>query len=440
MQDIPFQTRMTATAGDYELLDPLVWRPEHRPYIEAPPELTVPEVKAHWSALYTEIWDRDARLVRVREVLSDVLEKLTSRLTVRRRKERELGTEVWALCPFHADTHVGSFSVQSRTGRYYCFVCGAGGGVVSLMDHFGLWGAGIKREDVTRYLADLKDLVGYRPTGVEEMVDLPEFTLAHLQTHRPLRYLAKGHRRELLDWLGVGVDPRNLRTTFPVRKASGSLVAVQTRTAQGGDDLRWKWYTQELIGLGVDADWIRTWSPPRRTVFWCEDHFLPPLLEGRLRRPLVLVEGLGAAMRSIAAGFPALATFGTQMGPGQLHRLSLALERAGGGQELIICPDGDKAGWDAALHHADALSGVCHVRIAPLRDGTDAEDYDVGALRDVLLRPYSVTELFNRAEGAPYVEAFKRRLTKLEIKNAQVRHTHRTESGRLPLFGASSAW
>ena len=32
------------------------------------------------------------------------------------------------LCPFHADKHAGSFRINTDTGSFKCFSCGAGGG------------------------------------------------------------------------------------------------------------------------------------------------------------------------------------------------------------------------------------------------------------------------------------------------------------------------
>ena len=44
--------------------------------------------------------------------------------------------EYWALCPFHADTHAGNFSVSER--GYRCFACGAKGGLMALADRLGI--------------------------------------------------------------------------------------------------------------------------------------------------------------------------------------------------------------------------------------------------------------------------------------------------------------
>lgn len=48
--------------------------------------------------------------------------------------------EYWSLCPFHADDHVGSFSVSER--GYKCWACPAQGSLRSLADHFGINGNG----------------------------------------------------------------------------------------------------------------------------------------------------------------------------------------------------------------------------------------------------------------------------------------------------------
>lgn len=38
--------------------------------------------------------------------------------------------EYWALCPYHPDTHIGSFSVSER--GFKCFACGAQGSLRAL--------------------------------------------------------------------------------------------------------------------------------------------------------------------------------------------------------------------------------------------------------------------------------------------------------------------
>ena len=52
---------------------------------------------------------------------------------------KKVGSEYQCLCPFHADRHMGSFSVSPRKNMYYCFSCGKGGDSITwLMDYAGM--------------------------------------------------------------------------------------------------------------------------------------------------------------------------------------------------------------------------------------------------------------------------------------------------------------
>lgn len=46
---------------------------------------------------------------------------------------KKKGTEYQCLCPFHADRHIGSFSVSPRKNIYHCFSCNAHGGPVDFL-------------------------------------------------------------------------------------------------------------------------------------------------------------------------------------------------------------------------------------------------------------------------------------------------------------------
>lgn len=45
---------------------------------------------------------------------------------------RSSGREVWALCPWHGDTTVGSFSYNPENDSAHCFSCGEGGDLISI--------------------------------------------------------------------------------------------------------------------------------------------------------------------------------------------------------------------------------------------------------------------------------------------------------------------
>lgn len=64
------------------------------------------------------------------------LEMLTEKFHLRKVELR--GDEIFCLCPFHDDTHIGSFSINSTTGEYFCFACLAGGNIVNYGYQVGL--------------------------------------------------------------------------------------------------------------------------------------------------------------------------------------------------------------------------------------------------------------------------------------------------------------
>lgn len=68
-------------------------------------------------------------------LLRDILAKL-DRGGARDSRWPDARSEYWALCPFHADHHAGSFSVSER--GFSCFACGAKGGLAELADRLGV--------------------------------------------------------------------------------------------------------------------------------------------------------------------------------------------------------------------------------------------------------------------------------------------------------------
>ena len=50
----------------------------------------------------------------------------------------DAGGEYWGLCPFHADNHAGSFSLNKTTGLYNCYACQAKGNLRQLARHLGI--------------------------------------------------------------------------------------------------------------------------------------------------------------------------------------------------------------------------------------------------------------------------------------------------------------
>ncbi len=114
--------------------------------------------------------------------------------------------EYWALCPYHADQHVGSFSVSEN--GFFCHACHEGGGLKKLAEHLKI------------------DLGGDTAAG--------GLTLAE--------YAAAKHLPEtFLQGLGVTERKRNGRSylRIPYLDATGAEMCARYRIAMTGDKFRW---------------------------------------------------------------------------------------------------------------------------------------------------------------------------------------------------------
>jgi len=125
--------------------------------------------------------------------------------------------EYWALCPFHADHHSGSFSVSVR--GYTCFACGAKGSL----------------EDLARHL-NLTDQVGLlRHCGTAQGGD--SFQHLSLDEYAALKRLP----RQFLAELGLSTFKLRNRTVvrIPYYDGEGNELAVRYRLCAVGDKFRW---------------------------------------------------------------------------------------------------------------------------------------------------------------------------------------------------------
>ena len=320
------------------------------------------------------------------------LEDAVSTLSGQLRQAKWQGDELYALCPFHDDRHVGSFSVN-RTGAYYCFVCGAQGGIHKLMHRLG-----VKDQEVHEMLRgvdfDLLAESGVSVTeDVQEMKVIPEGVLAGFDL-LPRRLIEKGHSPQLLERLDIRLDFDRMRILFPVRRSTGEIVAIQSRgISEDPGQIRWKFYKKELQEILspeiIQLYGLENYEPPRKTVFFNEHNVFMSMISGRTSRPLVITEGPGHCLRVIATGFPGIACFGTQLGSGQRIRLTETLlrvmEMTRQRPSVIIATDGDRPGRLSAAKIALDLVGRCDVSIARIPKGHDPEDLSVKELRSLLM-------------------------------------------------------
>jgi len=347
------------------------------------------------------------------------------------------GKEMWALCPFHDDHTVGSFSLNLQRAQYHCFVCGAGGGVVSLLYKLIPPEDRDLRERVKELARVLTPEALEQVLGRREEVDvtvpppaIPESCLPRMG-RVPEILLQRGHPRSLLQELGICVDPTWDRIVYPVRDARGALVGAQTRATLDSQTIRWKWYRKEIEDL-LDPQQMEEWGlvdyePPRDKVMWMENRVFPWLLQ---RQPgesvnVVLVEGMGHCLRSMTAGLPTLALFGTQLGTGQrlkLQGLLSSLQSRGIRITITTALDGDGPGRAAAASLALTLAPFADIRVAELPPGKDPEDLSAVDLRAVIQQ---ATPLLERSRDPLWGEALKTALTRRFRRPLQERKTQR---------------
>lgn len=140
----------------------------------------------------------------------------------------------WALCPYHADTHIGSFSFHPQHG-FHCFSCGASGSLVDLAKHLGL----DSRPD------NLPATLTLYPPPKRPVA--PPWTLYDPEKeYRPLGPLCRdyAHRRGLSDasidrWqIGDGMVPGpcpHYRMILPIYQ-EGKLVDLRGRAYETADE------------------------------------------------------------------------------------------------------------------------------------------------------------------------------------------------------------
>lgn len=340
----------------------------------------------------------EAALSKLQEALAQVFTQLKRPRSVPRGRYEE----IWSLCPFHRDHNVGSFSVNTSFGSFYCFVCGARGGPIRLLKHFDLWDKAMRERlkdiNFTELMKHLRS--GWDRDENELMDPIPEQTIAPYRKYRPRRYVLRGHPRHILDEYEVCYDPDHQRIIFPVRKATGELVGLQSRLACNSDPrIRWKWYRFEMLDVCpelFDLASFDEWRPPRRTVFWGENYTFPGILSGEVDE-VVLVEGMGAALRTVASGYSVLASFGTRLGPSQAMRLRACAEvfaRVTGRRlRIILGQDGDDPGRAAAVEAFNLLAPCADVLYAPMPSGKDPEEFSPANLRKIWAHAGSLDHL-----------------------------------------------
>ncbi|MGX9135293.1 DNA primase [Rummeliibacillus sp. JY-2-4R] len=319
------------------------------------------------------------------------------------------GRNYFGLCPFHGE-QTPSFSVSTDKQIFHCFGCGAGGSAITfLMD--------IENISFQEATAKLGDRVGIHvevssspehhthPISEEEsrMKDAHAFAAEYYQHlllnteegEQGLNYLQqRGFTREEIESNGVGFslphwdsltqlltrkgfsleemeqcgliikredgsgyfDRFRGRVMFPIRDEQGKIIAFSGRILDSG---------------GEDAKYLNSPESPifhKGQVLYNLDQARPII---RKERNVVLFEGFMDVLSAKRAGvFNGVASMGTALTVQHMTKLKRLTDH------IIVCYDGDKAGWEAARKAAEMLHAEqLNIEVAVLPTGLDPDEY-----------------------------------------------------------------
>lgn len=318
------------------------------------------------------------------------------------------GRNWFGLCPFHGES-TPSFSVTSDKQIFHCFGCGAGGNVITFLmdienitfqDALARLGsrAGID-VDVNvandsapaptktdhqlilmhEFAADMYHHILLNTEEGQEALDYLEnrgFTKEMIEKYRigwslpEWNYMAtalqrKGFSEEELVSSGLGIqrEQRNGffdrfrgRIMFPITNESGKAIAFSGRI---------------LVNSKEEAKYLNSPESPifQKSQVLYNVHLARNAI--RKSRKIVLFEGFMDVIAAGKAGVDnALATMGTSLTAQHIK----AMKRFA--QEIVICFDGDDAGWEAAKRAAIALNEEkFKVEVAVLPGKMDPDDF-----------------------------------------------------------------
>ncbi len=365
------------------------------------------------------------------------------------------GKNWFGLCPFHGES-TPSFSVSEDKQLFHCFGCGASGNAITfVMD--------IENSPFTEAVVRLAERTGIEidrsagegaATGSQTRHEFKSMLEAHslasnfyshlllntVEGEEALQYLEKrGFTRESIEKYGIGwslhdrealsgllkrkdFDMKEMeraglcimkddgtgyfdrfrgRIMFPLRDDNGHVVAFSGRI---------------LTGTKQDAKYLNS---PETPIFE-KSHILYNFHNARLNvrktGKVILFEGF---MDTISADRAEVTNSVAVMGTSLSDTHLLKLKRIA--RELIICCDGDDAGWEAAKRFAEmATKKGMDVQIALLPGRMDPDDY---------ITQYGGEAFREKVIGNPhsylsFMMAYAKRSKNLSFENDVLQYIH----------------
>lgn len=329
----------------------------------------------------------------------DIVDVVGEYVQLKKRGRAYLG-----LCPFHSEK-TPSFNVNAERQFYHCFGCHAGGDVFSFVMQ-------VEQLSFPEALQKLADRVGLTPPAPLAHEDNPMQSVKakmyeayrfvaklyhYVLTSTPygseaLRYLEnRGFTRTTIDAYMIGFAPESwdfvkdnlVKRNFPLELMVEAGLLSSNDRGRVYDKFRKRVIFPiqdsqgEVIGFGgrsIDGSEPKYLNSPEtllfnksRTIF----NLHRARSDMRKRNQAILFEGYADVIAAWQAGISnGIATLGTAFTEQQAHLIRRNTD------QVILCYDGDFAGQDATAKAIDQLQKAgCTVRIAPLPQGSDPDDY-----------------------------------------------------------------
>jgi hypothetical protein len=298
--------------------------------------------------------------------------------------------DVPGICPFHKGGneevpsfffYVGPTRGKSETGDSFCFTCGRGWHLASLLRNLKVGyhtieslRKSIESGENSRQKSKKLNVVDLSLPVLPEMI-LGAYDFV------PLDMVRAGFDEDTLDQFEIGFDRKAQRVTFPIRDHRGALVGVSGRTVI--DEIpRYKIYKSEFSEI------IRGYSLDKTKVLWGLDKFYIEAQRVGLSGPVVVCEGFKAALKVVQSGYPyVVAMFGTYLSDEQKVLLGRVAN------EVVLFLDNNTAGIKASVKAYFRLRHSLGVSFARYpRRNEQPDDLSVLEIGDAISNSINYTE------------------------------------------------
>lgn len=157
---------------------------------------------------------------------------------------RQRGRDYFGRCPFHQE-RTPSFSITPETNKFYCFGCGAGGGIIQYLmqaENLDFNSAVSKashlanidlntmcRSQTVMFNRSLKQHKQKQPHKTQHTI-LPYSEYAKYDKGIITSWLSEGIRQEEIDLFDIRLDRRSKRIVYPVYDTKDNLINIKGRT------------------------------------------------------------------------------------------------------------------------------------------------------------------------------------------------------------------